>query len=85
MALSPQNVPTHGHPRGASSASSSWGGLSSMLRPAATERRLAAARTGWWAGMSRMLRAAGANPKARPLHAVLACGDLSPGDHPHMR
>jgi hypothetical protein len=70
----------HGRSRSAPNTSSPWGGLSSLLRPAASERRAGTARLRWWVGMSRMLRAAGANPQARPLHAVLAGGALSPDD-----
>lgn len=72
------NVPPPSNParsRSIGPMPSSWGGLSSLLRPAATERRAASQRSGLWAGMAHALRAAGPDPRSRPLHAVLAGGD----------
>lgn len=86
MALSFPSQPQNGtssasvRMRGAANAQSSWGGLSSMLRLAAADRRAGSSRPIWWSGMSRLLRAAGTNPQARPLHAVLAGGDFSSND-----
>ena len=48
--------------RSIGSMPSSWGGLSSLLRPAATERRAASQRHTFWAGMARALRGRWAGP-----------------------
>jgi len=47
-----------------------WGGLSSMLRPAARAQRTAGQRS-LWQRLARAMRSAGADHRSRPLHALL--------------
>jgi hypothetical protein len=56
------------------------GGVSSVLRLAARERQSSAATPAWLEGLTRAMRSAGPGQGARPLHAVLACGEFAPSE-----
>lgn len=63
----------------------SWGGWSSLLRPAASEHRAARGRQGLWQGLSRALRAAGPDSRSRPLMGLMGNVDCVRGSEPGHR
>lgn len=72
------SVPAAHRSSSSSLRTSSWGGLSSMLRLAANEQRAqTGGRHGLLQGLARALRAAGPDARARPMHALLAGVDFA--------
>jgi hypothetical protein len=63
----------------------SWGGWSSLLRPAASDHRAASGRQALWRSLSRAMRAAGPDSRSRPLHGLMGNVDCVRGSESGQR